>query len=52
MAGWSEIMISIWFLGSIITISIGLVGEYVGKIYSESKHRPLWLEDETIGIND
>lgn len=46
--GWSELMISVWFLGSAIILSIGMVGEYVGKIYTESKRRPLYLEDEFI----
>lgn len=44
--GWSEIMISVWFIGSAIIISIGVVGEYIGKIYWETKQRPLWLEQE------
>lgn len=46
--GWSELMISLWFLGSAIIISIGMVGEYVGKIYKESKNRPLYIEDEFV----
>lgn len=46
--GWSELMISVWFLGSAIIISIGMVGEYVGKIYKESKNRPLYIEDEFV----
>lgn len=47
--GWSEIMISVWFVGSAIIISIGVVGEYIGKIYWETKRRPLWLEQEYLG---
>ena len=46
--GWTEMMTSLWFIGSVIMISIGVVGLYVGKIYVESKSRPLWLEDEFI----
>lgn len=46
--GWSEIMISVWLIGGIIILSIGIVGEYIGKIYWESKQRPLWLELEYI----
>lgn len=38
--GWASIMISIWFLGGVQLFSIGLVGQYVGKTYMESKHRP------------
>ena len=49
VAGWPEMMISVWFLGSAIIISIGMVGEYVGKIYTETKHRPLYFEDDFLG---
>lgn len=39
-SGWSSIMLSIWGLGSLILMSIGIVGEYIGKIFNEVKHRP------------
>lgn len=38
--GWSSLMISIWFLGGVQLFCIGMVGQYVGKIYVESKERP------------
>ena len=38
--GWASIMLSIWALGSLILIAIGVVGEYIGKIFTEVKHRP------------
>lgn len=38
--GWSSVMISLWFLGSITILSLGIIGEYIGKIYSEVKARP------------
>lgn len=38
--GWSSLMLSIWLVGGLIMISIGLVGLYVGKVYIETKHRP------------
>lgn len=44
--GWSELMISVWFIGSAILLAIGVVGEYIGKIYTETKQRPLYVEDE------
>ena len=49
VTGWSEIMVSIWLVGSIIILSIGVIGLYIGKIYEEAKHRPLWFEDEYLG---
>lgn len=38
--GWASLMLSIWALGSLILIAIGIVGEYIGKIFMEVKHRP------------
>ncbi|TLS37625.1 glycosyltransferase family 2 protein [Pseudalkalibacillus caeni] len=39
-SGWTSLIISIWFLGGLQLISIGLLGEYIGKIFVESKRRP------------
>jgi len=41
--GWSSLMMSIWFIGAVITISIGICGAYIGKMYTEIKHRPLYI---------
>lgn len=40
--GWPSIMLSIWFIGGLLLLSIGIIGEYIGKIYMEVKHRPLY----------
>ncbi len=50
--GWTSIIISIWFLGGMQLLAIGLVGKYVGKTYIEVKHRPRYniekvLADDT-----
>jgi glycosyltransferase involved in cell wall biosynthesis len=40
IAGWASIFCSLWAIGGLILFSIGIVGEYIGKIYLETKHRP------------
>ncbi len=40
VAGWTSIMLSLWFIGSIILLAIGVIGEYIGKVYTEVKERP------------
>lgn len=39
-AGWTSLILSIWFIGGVQLLSIGLIGKYIGKIYTEVKHRP------------
>lgn len=41
--GWSSLMLSMWFIGAVITIGIGICGAYIGKMYTEVKHRPLYI---------
>lgn len=48
IVGWTSMLCSIWFIGGVIVFSIGVVGEYVGKIYLESKHRPRYFIEKTI----
>ena len=48
ISGWASIMLSIWFLGSLILIGIGIIGEYIGKIYIEVKDRPRYAIAEKI----
>lgn len=44
--GWSSLMVSIWFLGGVQLVSVGLIGEYIGKIYKEVKRRPRYIIEE------
>lgn len=46
--GWSSLMLSVWFTGGVIMIAVGLVGIYIGKIYMEVKHRPLYNIKEVL----
>ena len=46
--GWTSLMLSLWFIGSLILISLGVIGEYVGKIYVEVKARPRYFVEKTI----
>lgn len=48
VAGWTTTVVSIWALGGIQLLSLGLVGEYIGKIYKEVKARPKFNIEETI----
>ncbi|MCL2014007.1 MAG: glycosyltransferase family 2 protein [Oscillospiraceae bacterium] len=48
VAGWTTILASIWALGGIQLLSLGIVGEYIGKIYREVKRRPPYIIQEII----
>lgn len=41
--GWSSILISVWLIGGIQMIALGVIGEYIGKIYMETKERPRYI---------
>ena len=46
--GWSSLILSVWFTGGCILIGLGIVGEYIGKIYIEVKHRPRYNIETTL----
>ena len=46
--GWASLMLSIWFVGGVVLLSIGAVGLYIGKIYKEVKRRPLYNVEEVL----
>lgn len=46
--GWTSLIVSIWFLGGIQILSIGIIGEYIGKIYLETKARPRYIIEDFI----
>lgn len=47
-AGWGSLMCSIWFLSGLQIMALGIVGEYIGKIYTEVKARPKYIIDKFI----
>ena len=51
-AGWSSLFCSIWFLSGIQIMAIGIVGEYIGKIYTEVKARPKYIIEKYINTED
>jgi len=48
VSGWTFLSISIWFIGGLQMISLGIIGEYVGKMYSETKARPRFIIAENL----
>ena len=46
--GWASLLFSVWFLGGLLLFSIGVVGEYIGKIYKEVKRRPRYIIEKQI----
>lgn len=48
VAGWTSVLASVWAIGGLILLSIGVIGEYIGKIYLETKARPRYLIQEIL----
>ena len=44
--GWASLMVSIWAIGGLQMMAIGIIGEYIGKIYLEAKRRPRYIVEE------
>lgn len=50
--GWTSLILSIWFLGGVQLVGIGILGEYIGKIYQEVKHRPRYIIEKKVGSDE
>ncbi len=47
--GWTSIVVSVWAIGGLQLLAIGIIGEYIGKIYLETKERPKFIIDKYLG---
>jgi len=52
VAGWASLSCSVWLMGGLILLSLGVVGEYIGKLYLESKDRPRFIIREVLEDSD
>lgn len=48
VAGWTSILISVWAIGGMVLLGLGIVGSYIGKIYLETKKRPRYIVEKYI----
>ncbi|HOJ48331.1 MAG TPA: glycosyltransferase family 2 protein [Bacillota bacterium] len=52
IAGWASIAVSVWAIGGLLLLSVGIVGEYIGKIYLETKERPRYIIESFLNKKD
>ena len=52
IVGWTTLMVSVWAIGGLILLSLGVVGEYIGKIYLETKARPRFIVEQFLNDTD
>jgi glycosyltransferase involved in cell wall biosynthesis len=50
--GWASLFVAVLFMGGVQLVSLGIIGEYLGRIYTEVKHRPLYVVQERLGFAD
>ncbi len=50
IAGWASVLVAVLFIGGIQLIFLGIIGEYLSRVYEESKARPLYIVDKKIGF--
>ena len=50
--GWASLIVSVYFVGGMLMLMLGIIGIYVGKMYNETKDRPLYIVSEHVGFSD
>jgi glycosyltransferase involved in cell wall biosynthesis len=50
--GWASLAVSVWAIGGLLLLSVGIVGEYIGKIYLETKNRPRYIIESFLNKKD
>jgi polyisoprenyl-phosphate glycosyltransferase len=49
--GWASLIVSVYFVGGVILVVLGIIGMYIGKMYNETKRRPLYVVYQTVGLS-
>jgi polyisoprenyl-phosphate glycosyltransferase len=49
--GWTSLAVAVLFLGGVQLLAVGILGEYIGRIYEEVKRRPLYLVRDSINLD-
>jgi hypothetical protein len=50
--GWTSLLVSVWFVAGCLLLALGIIGEYIGKVYRETKQRPRYfVMDDTKNSN-
>ena len=52
VSGWASLICSIWMIGGIQLLALGVIGEYIGKVYSETKARPRYIIERVLNDAD
>jgi dolichol-phosphate mannosyltransferase len=50
VAGWTSVMVSIYFVAGLLLMNMGILGLYIGKVFDEAKKRPLYIVRNTVGF--
>ena len=52
ITGWTSLAVSIWAIGGLQLLAIGIIGEYIGKVYLETKSRPKYIIETYLGDSE